>query len=68
MSGSSPWTLTMRSQVEARGDLGQPVGAGEACVGAGQRGLAAERFHAVAIRSSSVATITASTAGRGARR
>ena len=47
MSGSSPWTLTMTSQVSAARDFGQAIGAA-AVVGAGHDGHAAVGLDRVA--------------------
>ena len=60
ISGSSPWTLTIELAIEGRRDFGQPIGAAVVAADVIRTSPPNART-ALAIRSSSVATITAAT-------
>ena len=61
MSGSSPWTFTMMSRLERRGDFGEPIGARGVIGAASSPRCRRTRPRRARLRSSSVATTTAST-------
>ncbi len=67
ISGSSPWTLTTMPQGSCAADFGDAIGAADVVGARHHRGAAERPRPARAMRSSSVATITACTGERRGR-